>query len=70
MKQLNKQPKLEWLASHQDDGLTLDIETLPICTELNIEADKLATIGLQYLHPKPRVLLDIRPIIGGCASSW
>lgn len=50
-KQLNKTSKLEWAVSHQDNDLTLDIVTLLIGLQLNIEGDKLAIEGLQCLHP-------------------
>lgn len=51
MKQLNKRPKLERLTSHQDDDLTVDITTLPVDKQLNIDADKLAT---NRLLPTPQ----------------
>ena len=50
--------KLEWVASHQDNDTTIDISILSTGTQLNIEADKLATMGLHQLHMKPRVHLD------------
>ena len=58
MKQLNEQPKLEWVSSHQDDDQTINNKKLPIGTQLNIESDTLVTKGLQCLHPKSCLPLD------------
>ena len=54
IQQINEQPKLEQLSSYsyQGDDLTINTTTLPIGAQFNIEADKLVTKGLQYLHPK------------------
>lgn len=41
--QINKQSKLEWVSSYQNDDLTIDITTLPIGTQLNIKAKILAS---------------------------
>ena len=49
MNQIKKWMILEWLGSHQDDNLTIDITTLPTGTQLNIQADVLITKGLQRL---------------------
>ena len=50
--------KLEWVASHQDNYTTINISILSTGTQLNIEVDKLVTMGLRQLHMKPRVPLD------------
>ena len=59
-KQLNwfpQRPTLQWVPSHQDDA-TNDTSSLPPAAQLNIHADKLATLGLQRLLPSPIVPLD------------
>ena len=58
MNQMNERPVLEWVASHQDDDPTIDINDLSQGTQLNIKADELATKWLQCLHMKPKVPLD------------
>ena len=40
---MNTRPVLEWVASHQDDDHTIDINDLSKVTQLNVKADKLAT---------------------------
>ena len=51
-------PILEWVASHQDDDPTTNINNLTLGAQLNIAADELATYALQSFHPKPRVPMD------------
>ena len=46
MNRMNTRPVLEWVASHQDDDHTIDINDFFKCTQLNIKADTLATKGL------------------------
>ena len=48
-----KRPTIEWVESHQDDHKAN--RNLSFGAKLNIQADKLATIGLQSLKCKPRV---------------
>ena len=48
-----KRPTIEWVESHQDDHKAN--RNLSFGAKLNIQADKLATIGLQALKCKPRV---------------
>ena len=55
---MNTRPVLEWVASHQDNNHTININELSKGTQLNIKADKLAMKGLNQLHTKPRVPLD------------
>ena len=45
MNQMKERSTLEWVASHQDDDPTVDIETLSTGMQLNIKTDELATIG-------------------------
>ena len=49
---------LEWVASHQDDELTIDIKTLSTRTQLKIEADKHATKGINRLYLNSKVPLN------------
>lgn len=55
--QFNERPKLEWVTSHEDDDLMIDIATLPIEIQSKIEENVLVIRGLQQLHYKPRVPL-------------
>ena len=58
MNQMNTRPVLEWVASHQDDDPTIDINKLSQSNQLNIKADELVMKGLNRLHTKPKVPLD------------
>lgn len=46
MNQVKERLKLEWVASHQDNDLMIDITTLPIGSQLNIKANTLVTKDL------------------------
>jgi hypothetical protein len=55
-------PKINRVKSHQDERV-YDKTAMPIDAYLNLEADKLATIGLQRLQEKPKVPMDPNTII-------
>ena len=55
---MKERPELEWVCSHQDDDPEEDILKLSEAAQLNIEADALATQGLDKLDSNPRVPMD------------
>ena len=59
MAKMKDQPKLDWVGSHQDDDPDVDIKKISVATKLNIQADVLATQGLDRLDSNSRVPLDL-----------
>ena len=55
MDKMKEKPELEWVRSHQDDN---EVSELNQAAQLNIEADALATQGLNTLDSRPKVPMD------------
>ena len=55
MNQMNDWPKLEWVASHQDDDPTIDTTALSTETQIKLQTDMIISKGLQRLHTKPKL---------------
>ena len=55
MDKMKEKPELEWIRSHQDGDLVLELNQ---AAQLNIKADALATQGLNTLDSRPKVPMD------------
>ena len=58
MTKIKEQLENDWVQSHQDDDIDVDITTLSVGIQLNIKADTLVTQGLDKLDSKQKVPLD------------